>query len=396
MVGKPCLLVVDDEPDLVQSVKDLLRFDYRVLGATRAAEGLSLMQRENVHVVMTDQRMPEMTGVEFLKRIKDAFPDTVRLLFTAYADLSAVCDAINQGNVYRYISKPLQPDELRVVLKQAVDQYRLQAERKQLLKELQEKNAQLESANADLQRANELKRAFIRVASHELCTPLAIVMGHAELACLRTDVVPELRECLDLIYEGSERLNERVSQIVKLLMAGQFERPLRPCPVAVAELIQKASDEVQHFIEQRRQQFALELAPDLGHVRGEPDKLHDAVVQLLMNAIKFTPDGGSIRVTASRRGNSGVSIAIADTGQGIEPADLPHIFEPFFTRFDVSKHSSGTFEFDRRGLGLGLAMVKAFIEMHGGQVKVASELGRGTTFTIELPAALPTNLAATA
>src|ERR1700722_15582175 len=94
---KHCLLVVDDEPDLVHSVKDLLRYDYRVLGATRAAEGLRIMEQEPVHIVMTDQCMPEMTGVEFLSRLRQRFPDTVRLLFTAYADIKAVINAINQG-----------------------------------------------------------------------------------------------------------------------------------------------------------------------------------------------------------------------------------------------------------------------------------------------------------
>ena len=95
MVAKPCLLVVDDEPDLVQSVHDLLRRDYQVLGATRASEGLKLMETERVHIVMSDQRMPEMTGVEMLGRIKESYPDTIRLLFTAYSDLTAVIDAIN-------------------------------------------------------------------------------------------------------------------------------------------------------------------------------------------------------------------------------------------------------------------------------------------------------------
>src|SRR3954465_7163495 len=106
MAAKPCLLVVDDAPDLVQSVKDLLRFEYKVLGATRASEGLRIMSAEKVQIVMSDQRMPEMTGVEFLSNLRTPPPDTVRLLFTAYADLSAVIDAINQGNVYRYIAKP--------------------------------------------------------------------------------------------------------------------------------------------------------------------------------------------------------------------------------------------------------------------------------------------------
>src|SRR5262245_4394924 len=106
MAAKPCLLVADDEPDLVQSVQDLLRFDYRVLGATRASEGLAILDKEPVQIIMSDQRMPEMTGVELLSQVKKKHPDTVRLLFTAYSDLTAVIDAINEGNVYRYISKP--------------------------------------------------------------------------------------------------------------------------------------------------------------------------------------------------------------------------------------------------------------------------------------------------
>src|SRR6516165_2142435 len=130
--SKHCLLVVDDEPDLVHSVQDLLRFDYRVLGATRAVDGLNIMEREQVHIVMTDQRMPEMTGVEFLKRLRETHPDVIRLLFTAYADIKAVVDAINQGSVYRYITKPWDPDELEMVVRQAVEKHDLVVEKSRL------------------------------------------------------------------------------------------------------------------------------------------------------------------------------------------------------------------------------------------------------------------------
>jgi signal transduction histidine kinase len=389
MAAKPCLLVVDDEPDLVQSVKDLLRFDYRVLGATRAGEGLALMAREDVHVVMSDQRMPEMTGVEFLKRIKDTYPDTIRLLFTAYADLSAVTDAINQGNVYRYISKPWEPDELRTVLKQAVDQYRLQAERKQLLREVQDKNRQLESANQELRRANDLKQAFIKVASHELRTPLTIIQGLSELAHKHTHAPVQLDHWLTQIYQTSVRLNDRIEQMVKLLLAERFERVLEPTHVPLAELLRDAAREVHSFIEGRGQKLTIDAPDRLDTIHAERDKIHDCIVQLLMNAIKFTPDGGTIRLSARRTADGGGTIAVSDTGIGIDADSLPRIFDPFFTRFDVSRHSSGTFEFDRRGLGLGLTMVKAFVEMHGGRVGVESQLGKGTTFTMELPAIRP-------
>lgn len=389
MVVKPCLLVVDDEPDLVQSVKDLLRFDYRVLGATRAGEGLALLGREDVHVVMSDQRMPEMTGVEFLKRVKDTFPDAIRLLFTAYADLNAVTDAINEGNVYRYISKPWEPDELRAVLKQAVDQHRLQADRKRLIKEVQEKNAQLEAANLELQKANDLKRAFIKVASHELRTPLTLVMGLSEFAYKQGRLPAPMDDWLKQIYEAGSRLNERVDLMVKLLHAGRFERPLQTIDVPLTELVQGAAQEVHSFVTARRHKLTLDLGDDPGTVRVERDKMHDCIVQLLINAIKFTPDGGAIRLEARRTPDGGATIAVSDTGKGIDAVSLERVFDPFFTRFDVSRHASGTFEFDRRGLGLGLTVVKAFVEMHGGRVKVESQVNEGTTFTIILPSAPP-------
>jgi signal transduction histidine kinase len=383
--AKHTLLVVDDEPDLVQSVQDLLRFDFRVLGATRATEGLELLKREQIDIVMTDQRMPEMTGVEFLKILRENYPDTTRLLFTAYADIDAVTDAINEGNVYRYISKPWEPHELRQVLRQAVEYHDLLAERKRLLLELQEKNRQLETANAELLQANELKKGFIKVASHELRTPLTIVMGLTDLAQRAQSADPQLQTWLQRIYAGSLRLNERVDLMIKLLIADRFERPLMPKEVDLATVLKTSAADVTTFVEQRKQTLTLDLPADLGMVYAEPDKLHDCVVQLLVNAVKFTPDGGRIQLSARRLADGASQITVADTGVGMDPASLARAFDPFFTRFDVSRHSSGVFEFDRRGLGLGLSVVKAFIEMHGGQVKVASEVGKGSTFTILLP-----------
>src|SRR3954463_13603042 len=150
MKQRHTVLVVDDEIDVVASVKDLLRLDYKVLGATRAADGLAMLEREPVHVVMTDQRMPETTGVELLAKVRDTHPDAMRLLFTGYADIRAVVDAINRGSVYRYITKPWDPDDLMATIREACDRYDLLAERKELLQQLQQQNA-------ELKRADELK-----------------------------------------------------------------------------------------------------------------------------------------------------------------------------------------------------------------------------------------------
>ena len=385
MAAKPSLLVVDDEPDLVQSLKDLLRFDYRVLGATRASEGLRIVANEDVQVVMSDQRMPEMSGVEFLSCLRQSHPDLVRLLFTAFSDLKAVTDAINQGSVYRYITKPFEADELKTVLRQAVEHYNLQAERRRLLIEVQEANRLLQKANGELLEANELKRAFIRVASHELRTPLTVVMGLSELARDRSTITGPEKGWFEQIHRSSQRLNQRVDQMVTLMQTEHFERPLVRQHVPFADLANRAAQEALTFASQRKQNLIADIPDDLGTIFVEPEKIQDAIVQMLMNAIKFTPDGGTIELSAARLGDF-AEIRVKDDGQGISAESLPHIFDPFFTKFDVSHHRSGTYEFNTSGLGLGLPVVKAFIEMHGGSVSVESKPGAGTLFRFTVPA----------
>ena len=148
----------------------------------------------------------------------------------------------------------------------------------------------------------------------------------------------------------------------------------------------EAADDIRPFVEQRRQHLILDLVPDLGMIDVEAGKIRACLNHLLINAIKFTPDGGTIEVIG-RRNAEMVCLQVRDNGMGIDPANLPHIFEPFFTELDVSRHSSGQFEFGRRGLGLGLSLVRAFVRMHGGSVDVASTTGQGTTFTLTLPGA---------
>ncbi len=378
------LLVVDDEPDVVQSLRDLLRREFFVLGATRARDGLRLLHEQPVHVVMTDQRMPEMTGVDFLRDVRRDRPDAIRLLFTGYADIKAVIDAINEGHVYRYITKPWDPDELLALLHQAGEQYDLLQERRRLTDDLRRKNEELEKANAELRQANALKEAFIRVASHELRTPLTILLALPDLALRMSGPDAPSADWFRRIRQTGLRLHRLVEQLLQMLQAGRFDRPLDRRPTDCAALVREAVEDIRPFVEQRRQQLALDLAPDLGTIDVESGKIRICLDHLLINAIKFTPDGGSIAVIGRRDANA-IRLQVRDSGIGIEPANLPHIFEPFFTEMDVSRHSSGQFEFGRRGLGLGLSLVRAFVQMHDGMVEVASTPGRGTTVTIGLP-----------
>ncbi len=120
---KHCLLVVDDEADVGDSVHDLLRREFRVLRATNAQDGFRLMQEEEIHIIMTDQRMPRVTGVEFLESVKARNPNAIRMLFTGYADLESIVAAINQGHVFQFLKKPWQPEELLSAVRMAAREY---------------------------------------------------------------------------------------------------------------------------------------------------------------------------------------------------------------------------------------------------------------------------------
>ncbi len=120
---KHCLLVVDDEPDVCDSVYDLLRHEFRVLKAASGEDGARLMREHDVHIIMTDQRMPRVTGVELLKNVRTKYPQAVRMLFTGFADLEAIIDAINQGHIFKFVKKPWLPEELLNAVREAGIEY---------------------------------------------------------------------------------------------------------------------------------------------------------------------------------------------------------------------------------------------------------------------------------
>jgi DNA-binding NtrC family response regulator len=132
------ILLVDDEPEILFSLKGLLRREFELYTAESGQKALEILEQHPIHVIMTDQRMPEMTGVQLMSRAKDEYPDAIRIVFTGYADIKAVINAINNGGLYRYITKPWDPDELIEVLHQATAVYDELAERRRLLGDLRD------------------------------------------------------------------------------------------------------------------------------------------------------------------------------------------------------------------------------------------------------------------
>ncbi len=141
---KISVLYVDDEMNNLISFRAAFRGEIKVHIANSAAEGLDILERERIHIIITDQRMPEITGVEFLEQVISKFPAPIRILLTGYADMQAVIDAINKGRIYYYLTKPWNEEQLRATMMNAYEIYRLREENESLIQELARVNEQLE------------------------------------------------------------------------------------------------------------------------------------------------------------------------------------------------------------------------------------------------------------
>lgn len=381
------VLVVDDEPDVLRSVYDLLRIDYEVVTCQRASEALDHLKAiTDVAVILSDQRMPGMTGIELLQQARLIRPETTRLLFTAYADIHTVIDAINHRHVFRYITKPWGAEELESVIRQAVERHDMIIEKNQLLAELQ-------TANAKLAEANRLKGIFLEVASHELNTPVTVVLGLTDLwkLSLTNDATRPERQWVERINAAARRLAKTVQRMFKLVENREFGQTLNLETVELEPLVREAIEELTPYLEARKQRVEVEIEPQFGSIDADSSKIMDILINLLANAIKFTPDSGTIRVQAqSLEGNpEWVRVVIKDEGVGVHPSEQQYLFEPFFTGFDTLHHSSGDYQFGKRGIGLGLCLVKTLVELHGGRVEVQSTPDRGSSFGFLLPRRQP-------
>ncbi len=380
------ILIVDDEIDVLESLRHLFHRTYKVLTAAGGDAAVEVLKTQDVHLILSDQRMPGMSGDVFLSHARKIKPDAIRMLFTGYADIQAVINAVNEGHIFRYILKPWDALELEGVIRQATEQYEILADRKRLIAELQTANTQLTRANDTLAQAGQLKSAFIEVASHEFNTPITLVLGLSELLLLLDpDRNSQERAILERISTSARQLAKLVTSTLTMMRADDYRRTLKRAPVDLSALLRRVTAKVQPFVEARGQNLVNTVPDDLGTFEVDADKIDAAVVNLLTNAIKFTPDGKTIGLSARLVTPDEAEVQVTDSGIGLDQRSLSQLFQPFFTQFEASRHSSGDFGFNKRGLGLGLSIVKQFVDLHGGRVSAESDLGVGTRVMIHLP-----------
>lgn len=357
------VLYVDDDRSNLTVFQAAFGKDFKVQLAESGGQALELMAQGEVAVLLSDQRMPGISGVELLTLARQRYPDTERYLVTAYSNLDEAIQAVNQGHIRRYLRKPWAAHEIRQAIREGIETWTLR-KRVRLL----------ERQAWQSERIYALGVVAAGVA-HELRNPLGCLMLQAELA-----------EAEAFESGSSPALLARVSSIrgsvmrVRDILDG-MSMAHRSSPsddrVDLNEVVRLTLTSLKGSI-RARANLNIELEP-VPPVRGSSTTLGQVVLNLLVNALQALPEGDSpgqheITVRVSPCGEAAV-LEVEDTGRGIPPEVLPRLFEPFFT----TKDDGGT--------GLGLAISRRIVEDQGGSIEVCPGAQRGSLFRVRMPLA---------
>lgn len=374
------LLVIDDEPDILSALRRQFRKRYSIYVAESAEDGYRIMTEVPIHVIISDQRMPGMNGSEFFSKVRHEYPDAVRLLLTGYSDIQAVIDAINDGNIFRYITKPWNPVELDAIVREAFDRHDLIVANRQLLDALADTNRDLEQRvaerTAELTALNAQKDKILGVVAHDLRGPLSNIRLSAEI--LRgNDLSDDEREIfLNIIHDTSDKMMYLVNDLLDVATIAGGNVQLNIDTVPLAEFF----DRVLRMNRLIGDHKGIHLRIDrdgVDHWRFDARRIEQVLDNLIGNAFKFSHPATTVTVAVSQQ-DGALVITVADQGQGIRPEDMGKLFEMFektATRPTGSEPSTG----------LGLSICKRLVELHGGDITVVSEVGQGSRFTVRLP-----------
>jgi signal transduction histidine kinase len=258
---------------------------------------------------------------------------------------------------------------------------------------LQQRTLELEKTNRILQQMDKTKGSFIQISAHELRTPLTLIMGYAALLKQRITNDPEAESLAKGILEGSERMAEVVNSMLDVSRIDNKTLTIKKMDMHIGQTIQKVHKAFAFALEERRLKFETSGLDQLPHISADPEMLFKVFYHVIMNAIKYTPDGGLITVqgrVVNEAQDAELEIAVKDTGIGIDPQAHEAIFNKFYQSGEVLLHSSGKTKFKGGGPGLGLAIARGIIEAHHGRIWVESpehneSTNPGSTFYIRLP-----------
>ena len=361
MTDKNKILIIDDEEIVRDScIQILAKGDYKINTAENGEEGLETLKDFQPDLALVDLKMPGLSGYEVLDKIHELDSTIVTIVITGFATVDSAVESMKKGT-YDFLPKPFKPDELRLIVQRGLERRKLVLE------------------TIALRREKEmLREQFAAIVSHELKSPLgAVQQSMYGLASNLSDKLSDEQK------NKIERLQSRIADLIKLVntwlraisvdistIRDNFE------PTSIVDTISKAVENTQQHAVRKDISIETSMKEPIPYVNGSQVTLVEALVNIIGNAVKYTQMGGHISVDAKEEGEN-ILIAIKDNGVGIDPDDLPHVFDDFY----VGKTKP---EGERRS-GVGLAITKRIIDAHDGSISVESELGNGSTFVIHLP-----------
>ncbi|MDH5681182.1 MAG: ATP-binding protein [Spirochaetota bacterium] len=365
------ILYVDDEKANLKTFEIAFKRDYEVITSTSPLEALEIIsQSKEIPMIISDQRMPEMSGIDFLEQTIKLSPDSIRILLTAYTEKEDMLNAINMGKVYSYIVKPWDMDDVQRIIKDGFEKYLLIKENKYLVDELQEKMRQLEEAQEML--INQEKRAVVGSLAaglvHEVKNQLNTITF---LEIIMNKLTEEEKNYVNIIFESRNRIVNMIDEVRGLAKNEETHYEI------MAQDLGKIINDSLLLVQMDEEVRGISL--DFEDRLTKPVKVNkDKIIQVLLNLIRNAAqavagvEDGKVTVMAEEEDHKAI-IRVLDNGVGIDSEKLSQIWEPFFT-------TKG-----ERGTGIGLDIVKRIIEGHGGSISCTSQPRKETAFVITLP-----------
>ncbi len=383
------ILCIDDEVIVLDSLKEQLQNEYKNYMIEVAESGEEAMEIINelfedkieLPVVIADFIMPGMRGDTLLEKIHKLNPGIKNILLTGQASIEGVSNAVNKANLYRFIAKPWDKDDLILTVKEAIRSY---DQEKTIIKqnvELKELNTNLEKKvelrTQELKELNATKDKFFSIIAHDLKNPFNTLMGFSELLASNINKYEKTRieEFIKIILDTSKNTYLLLENLLEWSRSQTGRLEMAPSDIDIYELVDENIDLIYNNACNKKLKLVNNI-PKNARVFADANMIHTVVRNLLSNAIKYTNQGGEINIS-SKIQNSYIEITVSDSGIGIKPENIKRLF-----RLDENYSTKGTAE--ETGTGLGLILCKEFVEKNGGEIRVKSTYGKGSDFTIKL------------
>jgi signal transduction histidine kinase len=382
----PSVLVVDNDALSLKIIAQaLVEAGYRVIRASTPSDGVRQAQEEQPKLIIANIAMPHTDSAGLVNELKQSVPEASLIAMTDYGAEQLAASALKQG-VEEYLIRPVHPWEIVTAAADVLERAELRRRNRELTEalrqrqaELEQRNAELEEANARLREADMWKESLSSMIIHDLKNPLGVIQGTMIFlkGTLGDDLNEKQSQLLESAMISADRALKLVSAILDVNRLEEGRMPLSLQSIAPEKAFRACLDEMQPLLAMHNLTAGMAVPRGLPPVRADYSSLIRVIANLIDNAIKFTPGGGKITLSA-RRVPAGVQFSIADTGHGIPPDQHERIFEKF-------AQAGIRAEGQRAGVGLGLTFCKLAIEAQHGHIWVENNQGAGATFHFILP-----------